>query len=59
MTKLTFGNYQKLLFDGAKIVWDLRIAKVEANSKWVGGFVVEGRSITNLMEEYEVFLLVK
>lgn len=55
--QLTFSNYKDLLYNGARVRYENRIALVEKDPEYNGGFNVEGRSILNLLENFEVFLL--
>jgi hypothetical protein len=57
MVKITFANYDILLYHGARIIYGDSVGYVERDGGWAGGFKVAGRSIRNLLEEYEVKLL--
>ena len=50
-TQLNFSNYLSLLYDGARIIYDQRVASVRADASWNGGFTADGRSICNILEE--------
>jgi hypothetical protein len=57
MTNITFANYEKLLYDGARVIYGERAGIVERDSGWNGGFKIGGRSIRNLLEEFDVMLI--
>lgn len=57
MTRLTYTNYRDLLYNGARVRYDNHIALILQDPEYNGGFNVEGRSILNLLENFDVFLL--
>jgi hypothetical protein len=62
MMKITHINYH-VLKDGQIIAWDLNYdfhtGRVRADPKFRGEFSVNGRSILNLLDEYDDVFLVK
>jgi hypothetical protein len=57
MKEVTFSNYSNLLYNGALVMYDNRIGTVERDTGWGGGFKINGRSIKNLLEEFDVMLV--
>ena len=57
MIEITFSNYEKLLYNGARVIYGDRVATVESDSGWNGGFKINGRSIKNILEEFDVMLI--
>ena len=57
MVEVTFSNYASLLYNGARIIYDNRVCVVESDSEWNGGFKINGRSIRNILEEFDVLLI--
>jgi len=56
--RVTFGNYQAVLNNGATISYGRQLSQVEADSTWNGGFKVDGRSIINILESHtDVYLI--
>lgn len=58
--KINFSNYEQLLFyEGAELVYasternELSSGKVEIDPGWNGGFKVNGRSIRDILENYD------
>lgn len=56
MTKLTFANFKDLLYPGAVIIFNGFTGKVQQDNNWAGGFNCNGRSITNILKEHDVFV---
>jgi hypothetical protein len=52
-TVLNFSNYQSLVYNGARIIYGQRVAVLRADASWNGGFTADGRSICNILEEYD------
>jgi hypothetical protein len=57
MIEVTFSNYTSLLYNGARIIYGNRVGVVESDSGWNGGFKINGRSIRNILEEFDVILI--
>lgn len=58
MTRVTFSNYKSVLYHGAQIIYGSYNGIVHADSKWNGGFKCAGRSILNLLEEFDNVMVV-
>ena len=63
MTRVTFSNYKSVLYHGANIIYgnnsDTRhTGVVHSDPKWNGGFKCAGRSILNLLEEFDNVMIV-
>lgn len=50
-TLLNFSNYLSLIYDGARIIYDQRVAVLKQDPSWNGGYTADGRSICNILEE--------
>jgi hypothetical protein len=59
MIPIDFTNYATCLYAGATLLYDNRAGIVEVDSKWNGGFKINGRSIKNILEEYDNVYLVR
>jgi hypothetical protein len=59
MIPIDFTNYATRLYAGATLLYDNRAGIVEVDSGWNGGFKINGRSIKNILEEFENVYLVK
>lgn len=58
MTRVTFANYKSVLYHGATIIYGSYSGIVHADSNWNGGFKCAGRSILNLLEEFDNVMVV-
>jgi hypothetical protein len=59
MIPIDFMNYATSLYAGATLLYDNRAGIVEVDSKWSGGFKINGRSIKNILEECDNVYLVR
>jgi hypothetical protein len=59
MIPVDFTNYATCLYAGATLLYDNRVGIVEVDSGWNGGFKINGRSIKNILEEYDNVYLVR
>jgi hypothetical protein len=57
MRVVNFGNYRELLYDGARIAYGNSVAVVVADTRWNGGYRVNGCSIRNVLEEHALVQL--
>jgi len=57
MTEVTFSNYATILYPGARVMYGNRVGTVERDTGWGGGYKINGRSIKNLLEEFDVMLI--
>jgi len=58
MTRVTYANYQTVLRDGARVVYDNHVGKVQKDPEWNGGYRVGGRSILALLDDCTVVAVV-
>lgn len=58
MTLVTFANYKQVLYDGAIIIYGSYNGTVRVDPEWNGGFRCGGRSVPNLLEEFDNVMLV-
>ena len=58
MQRLTYDNYQALLHDGARVVYDNYVDRVHKDPEWNGGYRVGGRSILALLDDCTVVAVV-
>lgn len=58
MTRVTFSNYKQVLYNGAQIIYGSYNGFVYADPNWNGGFKCAGRSILNLLEEFDNVMIV-
>lgn len=52
-TVLNFSNYQRLVYDGARIIYGSSVAVLRKDGEWNGGYKANGRSICNILEEFD------
>ena len=52
MIRVTYSNYREVLREGLLLIYDGRSAKIVRDATWNGGFKIAGRSILNILEEY-------
>jgi hypothetical protein len=59
MIPIDFTNYATRLYAGATLLYDNHVGIVEVDSGWNGGFKINGRSIKNILEEFDNVYLVR
>ena len=57
MREVTFSNYATVLYPGARVIYGNHVGTVERDTGWSGGYKINGRSIKNLLEEFDVMLI--
>lgn len=58
MTKVNFSNYKTILHNGTVIIYGSHKGIVYTDIKYNGGFKCGGRSIPNILEEYDDVMVV-
>ena len=51
--KIDFRNYKELATPGRKLIYGQKIGMIEANPQWSDGIHVHGRSVKNILEEFD------